>query len=71
MNKERLIELVAYAKVCFEHCTNPFETLHLLKKKVIAGECIDLSHFIAESLDDYVTDTAVEQAEKEFQETQQ
>lgn len=77
METKRLIELLAYAKVCFDKCTNPFETMHLVKKKVTADECRDLSIRIAAIIEDEL-DTLMghrlgailEQAEKEFGETQ-
>ena len=56
MRKERMIELLAYASVCFAHATSPFETIHLVKKEVTLGECIDLTHMIADILDDNVID---------------
>jgi hypothetical protein len=77
---ERLLELLAYAKVCFEKCTNPFETAHLAKMNVTADECRDLSAEIASIIEDAVVDFAVgeclnasvafELAEKRFAETQ-
>lgn len=75
MDRKRLLELLAYAKVCFEHYTNPFETIHLVKKKVRSDECIDMSHLIGELIEDYYLDCidgreAMEKAEKEFAETQ-
>jgi len=81
MDRERLLELLAYAKVCFDKCTNPFETIHLIKKKVTADECRDLSCYIAGIIEDYldlhvvpstsVLEQAMEKAEKEFAETQE
>jgi len=80
MEQKRLIELLAYAKVCFEKCTSPFETTHLDKKEVNADECRDLSFKIAELIEDEVNlllsydeekaKAILEQAEKEFEETQ-
>jgi len=79
MEKKRLIELLAYAKVCFEKCTSPFEVTHLDKKEVNADECRDLSFKIAELIEDEVNllsydeeeaKAILEQAEKEFEETQ-
>lgn len=81
MKTERLLELLAYAKVCFEKCTNPFETVHLAKLKVTADECRDLSAEIASIIEDAAVDLAVgskrlnasiafELAEKRFAETQ-
>lgn len=78
---ERLLELLAYAKVCFEKCTNPFETIHLVKMKVTADECRDLSAEIADMIEDKVIELAIaskkysagvllEEAEKRFAETQ-
>jgi hypothetical protein len=49
-----MIELLAYAAACFEHCTNPFETLHLSKKKITADECKDLSEAIATILAEHI-----------------
>jgi len=54
METERLLELLAYAKVCFEKCTNPFELIHLVKKRVTADECRDLSQTIADILEDEI-----------------
>lgn len=75
MNAERLNELVAYSIVCFNHCTNPFESVHLRKKKVKSSECVDLSHYIASCLEefltpDFVVANVLAEAEKEFQSTQ-
>lgn len=83
MNGKRLLELLAYAKVCFDKCTNPFETMHLSKKQVTADECRDLSAEIASIIEDAMSDmfdpwvvgskevkSALENAEKEFAETQ-
>lgn len=84
MSEERKLELLAYAAVCFENCTNPFEFIHLQKKKVNADECRDLSHLIAEIIDEYMyyladksktkiyTDVAKAklEAEKDYKETQ-
>lgn len=85
MDENRKLELLAYAKTCFENGTNPFDRIHLQKKKVSADECRDLSHLLAEILDDFMyyladksktkiyTDvaTAKLQAEKHFKETQE
>lgn len=81
MDKERELELLAYAKVCFEKCTSPFETIHLVKKKVTVDEWIDLSRKIAECIDGEfeiscgykieVYKEAIDKAEKEFAETQE
>lgn len=81
MNNERLIELLAYAEVCFEKCTNPFDLTHLRKKKVTADECKDLSHEIADIIEDtlrFLTygnpdslTNLLEGAEEEFGETQE
>jgi hypothetical protein len=80
MNEKRKLELLAYAKVCFEHCTNPFETIHLIKKKVTADECRYLSSLIRDSIENYIEEyfpnnsvlaTIIEKAEKEFAETQE
>ena len=86
MEEERLLELLAYAKVCFEKCTSPFETIHLAKKKVTANECVELSRAIADILEDEVEGKTcvralktgsgqlgkdlIAQAEQEFAETQ-
>lgn len=78
MDEKRKLELLAYAKVCFEHGTTPFAMLHLNKKKVTADECKDLSNLIAEVIDGYSWETwqkefydaANKKAEKEFMETQ-
>lgn len=78
MNEERKLELLAYAKVCFEHCTNPFAATHLIKKKVMADECRDLSRLIAEIISDDVAgnlgvleeSVLMKEAEKAFMETQ-
>ena len=56
MRKERMLELLAYASICFAHATSPFETIHLAKKEVTLDECIDLSCMIANILDDNVMD---------------
>ena len=83
MNAKRLFELLAYAKVCFDKCTNPFETMHLIKKQVTADECRDLSREIASIIERAMTDSfdpwvvnsktvevALRKAEEEFAETQ-
>jgi len=86
MEMKRSLELLAYAAVCFKHCTNPFENMHLVKKKVTADECIDLSNMIADILEDDIDLVActealragkgllgkewIAQAEKDFAETQ-
>lgn len=54
MTPERRQELLAYAAACFEHCTNPFEYVHLVQKKVTADECKDLSQDIASILEDEI-----------------
>jgi len=56
MRKERMLELLAYASVCFVHGTSPFEMMHLSKKNVTLDECIDLSHMIANMIEDDVMD---------------
>ena len=80
MDHSRECELLAYAKVCFERCTSPFETIHLIKKEVIADECVELSEKIAEILYEYLIEEyywsmkaegTLENAEKDFQETQE
>lgn len=77
-----MIELLAYAKVCFDKCTNPFETMHLIKKNVTADECRDLSFKIADIIEEelhtlsavsgekYDIRVMLELADKEFAETQ-
>jgi hypothetical protein len=60
MNAERRAELLAYASVCFGHCTSPFELMHLIKKQVKADECIDLSREIADIIDDELITCAAE-----------
>jgi len=83
---DRKLELLAYAKVCFDHCTDPFATIHLAKKRVTADECRELSHIIADILEDELGFQAcacalrtgkgplgkelIAQAEKDFEETQ-
>ncbi len=71
-NKElkRMAELLAYASVCFEHCTNPFDRVHLLKMHVTADECGALSEAIAELIADNVDHSLVWAAGKKFSETQ-
>lgn len=85
-SKKRELELLAYAVVCFRKGTNPFETTHLIKKNVRASECIDLTHEIADILEDELEMRAckialrsgngklgkdlVAEAEQEFAETQ-
>lgn len=81
MKVERLVELMAYAKVCFDHNTSPFETMHLVKKNVTSDECKELSGDVAEAIEAFLVGlsmslnaslNAIEgQAEKEFMETQQ
>jgi len=79
MEKKRQLELLAYAKVCFDHCTNPFELMHLVKKCVTADECRDLSSAIADCIENYLyeeawseeREAALKQAEKDFAETQE
>lgn len=75
---ERRCKLLAYVKVCFENNTNPFASVHLIKKNVNADECRELSQIIADLIDaDLITEGVleaqelVEQAEIEFEETQQ
>ena len=82
MKTKRLVELLAYAKVCFDKCTNPFELMHLSKKEVTADECRDLSFYIADIIEQELdilsmglkaalnTDNILAQAEKDFAETQ-
>jgi hypothetical protein len=83
MEKKRELELLAYAKVCFDKCTSLFETIHLSKKKITADECRDLSFEIGSIIEDALSDyvdklpegfkeirEALEQAEREFAETQ-
>lgn len=78
IKRKRNLELLAYAKVCFEKCTSPFAHMHLLKMNVLADECIDLSHKIAGLIGDELdmegtkkAEELLEQAEKMFQETQE
>lgn len=79
MNESRKIELLTYAQVCFEKATNPFETIHLIKKAVKASECMELTDLIAECIAIHIEDNAshtviadeYEKAVKEFAETQQ
>jgi hypothetical protein len=79
MEPKRLIELLAYAKVCFDNCTSPFETTHLVKKDVRSYECRDLSREIADIIEKelytlstghYDIKAILQQAEKDFAETQ-
>jgi uracil phosphoribosyltransferase len=80
MEPKRLAELLTYAKVCFDSCTSPFELTHLIKKQVKSDECIDLSHQIGEIIAEWLydqlfirdaeVDKLIEQAKKEFEETQ-
>lgn len=79
MNTERKFELLAYAKMCFENCTNPFALVHLQKMKVNADECRDLSSLIADLINDDLDLSCgsleakrfLEQAEEKYKETQQ
>jgi len=79
MDKQRLLELLSYAKVCFEKCTNPFEITHLRKKNVSANECRDLSDQIGSIIDEWLyglyspeeVETVSSQAEQDFKETQE
>ena len=79
MDEKRKLELLAYAKVCFEKCTSPFASTHLIKKNVTASECRDLSYMIAEIIAEEInwkfnTSKAVTElieAEKLFMETQE
>ena len=78
MEHERKIELLAYAKVCFDNCTNPFAPVHLQKKKVTPEECGFLSQIIADLIDAELIQEGVleaqefvSKAEIEFEETQQ
>lgn len=83
MEKNRLVDLLAYAKVCFDKCTSPFESTHLIKKNVAADECRELSFKIADIIEEGLYELALtffgedcdieailSQAEKEFDETQ-
>jgi hypothetical protein len=75
MNYDRCSELLAYAQVCFENCTSPFATVHLIKKKITADECKDLSYLIREIIADYTEyypniKVIMEKAKREFMETQ-
>jgi len=58
MEEKRMVELLLYAKVCFERCTNPFAHIHLTKRKVNADECRELSHYIATILEDHAYEVA-------------
>jgi len=77
-NFDREDELLMYASVCFDYCTNPFESMHLIKKDVRAGECIDLSNNLCDIISSYLAAVYGEEsyqrakklAEKEFKETQ-
>jgi len=71
MNKQRREELLAYASVCFEHATSPFETMHLVKKGVTSDECMDLTSEIGDILLCEVSSESILKATKEFMETQQ
>jgi hypothetical protein len=79
MDSMRLLELLSYAKVCFDKCTNPFDLTHLIKKRVKSDECIDLSHQIASIIEEWIYDmysegyqeNAEKQAEEDFKETQE
>lgn len=70
MDKLRYRKLLAYASVCFEHMTCPFETMHLQKMNVTLDECGDLSDIIADELAGMVYEQDLVEAEKLFQETQ-
>jgi len=76
MKQERLIELLAFAKVCFEHCTSPFAHKYLIFKNVTADECKELSAQIAIAIENDLwsrnawTDKALKKAEKEFEEAE-
>lgn len=78
MDHKRKMELLAYAIICFEKCTNPFALMHLQKKNVDADECRDLSQEIADLLEIAFLNEGVQetkelmsQAHKEFMETQE
>lgn len=78
--ERRKVELLLYASVCFDHCTNPFDLIHLVKKNVTADECKDLSAQIGSIIREWVelaskltglqVDAIAEEQEKEFAETQ-
>lgn len=81
METKRLLELLAYAKVCFEKGRSPFDRVHLAKLNVTAEECRNLSAEIADIIGDKVIDLSIdskkynasvllEEAEKRFIETQ-
>jgi len=78
MSHKRKLELLAYAKVCFDKCTSPFALVHLQKNNVSSDECIDLSLYIADLLYLELDQQGVleakellEEAEKKFMETQE
>ena len=70
-NDKRLRELLAYAAICFENMTSPFETMHLSKMNVTLDECGDLSESIAGFLQMYISKQELEVAEALFKETQE
>lgn len=79
MDKKRLLELLSYAEVCFERCTNPFARIHLLKEDISADECRDLSNQIASIINEWINylyspeeqKGAKSKAEEDFLDTQQ
>lgn len=76
MKNERLVELLAFAKVCFDNCTNPFAHKYLVLKDVSSDECGELSAMIAEAIENRLwffdpwSDKALEEAKKEFEEAE-
>ncbi len=71
MTTQREKELLAYAAVCFDNCTNPFELIHLQKQNVSLDECGDLSMNIADIIKYWLDDSKlIKLMEKEFEETQ-
>jgi len=77
--KKRTLELLAYAQICFDKCTSPFALTHLQKNNVSSDECIDLSHKIADLIENEMysypdRDNNIHYllaiAEKKFMETQ-
>ena len=76
MNHERLTELLAFAKVCFDKCTSPFAHKYLIFKNVTADECKELSATLAEAIENQLwsrdawSDKALKKAEEEFEEAE-
>jgi len=79
MNNKRHLQLLAYASVCFDRCTNPFETIHLRKNDVTAKECRWLSQQICEIIEEVLEisygtekmEKARDKAQLKFAETQE